>query len=109
MANYIRPENTNRGGYNPIERIVSIPSQIGATVALDELPNYAGGNAVGGGEENGDGQASIRPIARGMELSNEIYATKVAMTQSVVNNTQNLNLNKFSEIERMVKNIEQMV
>ena len=104
MVKYIRLENSNGDKYmpiyNPIKRVVIIPSQMGGTVSLDELPNNAGGN-----KENGNG---IAPLARGMELLNVICAN-VAMTQGVVNATQNLNLNKLSEIERRVKKIEQMV
>ena len=42
-----------------------------------------------------------------MGLSNAIYAM-VLTTQGVVNDTQNLNMNKISEIERKVKRIKQM-
>ena len=72
---------------------------MGTTVSLDEVPNDAGD------EENGN---RLGPLARGMELSNAIYA-KVVMIQGVVNDTQNLSLNKFSEVERRMKRIEQMV
>ena len=63
---------------------------MGATVSLDEVLNDAGG------EENGNRLGSL---ARGMKLSNAIYA-KVATIQGVVDETQNLSLNKFSEVER---------
>ena len=45
MSKNIQLEPSNGDGYNPIERIEIILSQLGATVALDELSNGAGGEA----------------------------------------------------------------